>query len=141
MANEENMQDVISAEDLNLVLEAEANRNKLTAGTKTLFKALIQVIFGKKVSPDDVDLEEFNKLMNEVSVMLSPRERDFIRLRFGMDDGVIRSLESVGQLFGISIEEAQQIEAKFTRKLRHPNGSYIFKKFLTDENINIPSDN
>jgi len=57
----------------------------------------------------------------EVLCTLSPRERDVLRLRFGMDDGRQRTLEEVGQLFGVTRERIRQIEAKSLRKLRNPN--------------------
>ncbi len=48
----------------------------------------------------------------EVMATLSPRERDVLRLRFGLDDGRQRTLEEVGQLFGVTRERIRQIEAK-----------------------------
>ena len=50
--------------------------------------------------------------LQEVMKQLSPRERDVLRLRFGMDDGRQRTLEEVGQLFGVTRERIKQIEAK-----------------------------
>ena len=68
----------------------------------------------------------------EVLCTLSPRERDVLRLRFGMDDGRQRTLEEVGQLFGVTRERIRQIEAKALRKLRHPSRSRKLKDYLTD---------
>ena len=66
----------------------------------------------------------------EVLCTLSPRERDVLRLRFGMDDGRQRTLEEVGQLFGVTRERIRQIEAKALRKLRHPNRSKRLKEYV-----------
>ena len=66
----------------------------------------------------------------EVLSGLSPRERDVLRLRFGMDDGRQRTLEEVGQLFGVTRERIRQIEAKALRKLRHPNRSKKLKEYV-----------
>ena len=61
---------------------------------------------------------------------LSAREKDVLRLRFGMDDGKQRTLEEVGQLFGVTRERIRQIEAKALRKLRHPNRSKKLKEYV-----------
>jgi len=66
----------------------------------------------------------------EVLRSLSPRERDVLRLRFGMDDGRQRTLEEVGQLFGVTRERIRQIEAKALRKLRHPNRSKKLREYV-----------
>ena len=66
----------------------------------------------------------------EVLSTLSPRERDVLRLRLGMDDGRQRTLEEVGQLFGVTRERIRQIEAKALRKLRHPNRSKRLKEYV-----------
>ena len=66
----------------------------------------------------------------EVLGTLSPRERDVLRLRFGMDDGRQRTLEEVGQLFGVTRERIRQIEAKALRKLRHPNRSKRLREYV-----------
>ncbi len=68
--------------------------------------------------------------LTEVLRSLSPRERDVLRLRFGMDDGRQRTLEEVGQLFGVTRERIRQIEAKALRKLRHPNRSRKLKEYV-----------
>jgi len=68
--------------------------------------------------------------LTEVLRSLSHRERDVLRLRFGMDDGRQRTLEEVGQLFGVTRERIRQIEAKALRKLRHPNRSKKLKEYV-----------
>lgn len=69
----------------------------------------------------------------EVMEGLSPRERDVLRLRFGLDDGRQRTLEEVGQLFGVTRERIRQIEAKALRKLRHPNRSRRLREYMDGE--------
>ena len=66
----------------------------------------------------------------EVLCTLSARERDVLRLRFGMDDGRQRTLEEVGQLFGVTRERIRQIEAKALRKLRHPNRKRRLEEYV-----------
>lgn len=62
--------------------------------------------------------------------LLSEREEKVIRLRFGLDDGKIRTLEEVGKVFDVTRERIRQIEAKALRKLRHPKRSERLKDFL-----------
>ena len=66
----------------------------------------------------------------EILSTLSPRERDVLRFRFGMDDERQRTLEEVGQLFGVTRERIRQIEAKALRKLRHPNRSKRLREYV-----------
>lgn len=62
--------------------------------------------------------------------LLSEREEKVIRLRFGLDDGKVRTLEEVGKVFDVTRERIRQIEAKALRKLRHPKRSDKLKDFL-----------
>jgi len=61
---------------------------------------------------------------------LSEREREVLRLRFGLEDGHAHTLEDVGRRFGVTRERIRQIEAKALRKLRHPSRSRRLKDFL-----------
>ena len=61
---------------------------------------------------------------------LSERERQVLRLRFGLDDGRARTLEEVGKEFNVTRERIRQIEAKALRKLRHPSRSRKLKDYL-----------
>lgn len=68
--------------------------------------------------------------LDEVLKTLTDREQKVLRLRFGLDDGRARTLEEVGQKFGVTRERIRQIEAKTLRKLRHPSRSKKLKDYL-----------
>lgn len=68
--------------------------------------------------------------LEDVLDTLTDREEHVLRLRFGLDDGNIRTLEQVGQVFGVTRERIRQIEAKALRRLRHPSRSKQLKDFL-----------
>ena len=68
--------------------------------------------------------------LDEVLTTLTDREQKVLRLRFGLDDGRARTLEEVGQRFGVTRERIRQIEAKTLRKLRHPSRSKKLKDYL-----------
>jgi RNA polymerase primary sigma factor len=68
--------------------------------------------------------------MNEILSGLSDRERRVLEMRFGLKDGTARTLEEVGQEFGVTRERIRQIEAKALRKLRHPIRSRKLRDYL-----------
>ena len=68
--------------------------------------------------------------VEDVLDSLSLRERRVLQLRFGLDDGRSRTLEEVGNEFGVTRERIRQIEAKALRKLRHPSRSKKLKDYL-----------
>ena len=68
--------------------------------------------------------------ISEVLETLSPRERQVIEYRFGINDSRPRTLEEVGQTFGVTRERIRQIEAKALRKLRHPTRSLTLRDYL-----------
>lgn len=70
------------------------------------------------------------EVMEEAMASLTERERNVIKLRFGLDDGKTRTLEEVGKEFNVTRERIRQIEAKALRKLRHPSRSRKLKDFL-----------
>ncbi len=68
--------------------------------------------------------------LEDVLSTLTPREKEVLQLRFGLGDGRSRTLEEVGQVFGVTRERIRQIEAKALRKLRHPSRSKKLKDYL-----------
>lgn len=74
--------------------------------------------------------ELLKEQLEDVLDTLTPREEKVLRLRFGLDDGRARTLEEVGQYFGVTRERIRQIEAKALRKLRHPMRSRRLKDYL-----------
>ena len=68
--------------------------------------------------------------LGEVLDTLTSREKEVLRLRFGLKDGKARTLEEVGKSFNVTRERIRQIEAKALRKLRHPARSKKLKDFL-----------
>ena len=70
--------------------------------------------------------------LDEVLDTLTDREENVLRLRFGLDDGKMRTLEDVGKVFNVTRERIRRIEAKALRKLRHPSRSKQLKDFIED---------
>jgi len=87
----------------------------------------------RNMSPEEYATNEMLKdEISEVLLTLTEREEKVIRLRFGLEDGKSRTLEEVGQMFGVTRERIRQIEAKALRKLRHPSRSRKLKDYMSD---------
>jgi RNA polymerase primary sigma factor len=74
-----------------------------------------------------------NEAVAQALSELSDRERRVVRLRFGLDDGEMHTLEEVGREFGVTRERIRQIESKTLAKLRHPMHSGHLRDYLEDE--------
>jgi RNA polymerase primary sigma factor len=74
-----------------------------------------------------------SEAVGEALEELSERERQVVRLRFGLEDGQVRTLEEVGREFGVTRERIRQIEAKTLAKLRHPIRSQKLRDYLDEE--------
>ena len=74
-----------------------------------------------------------NEAVKQALSELSDREQLVVRLRFGLDDGHIRTLEEVGKEFGVTRERIRQIESKVLAKLRHPIRSQRLRDYLDEE--------
>lgn len=83
--------------------------------------------------PAPVDVASTQMLHDQLADMLgslSDREQRVLRMRFGMDDGRVRTLEEVGREFDVTRERIRQIEAMALRKLRHPSRSDQLRDYL-----------
>jgi RNA polymerase primary sigma factor len=74
-----------------------------------------------------------NDAVNQALSELTEREQKVVRLRFGLDDGHMRTLEEVGKEFGVTRERIRQIESKTLAKLRHPMRSSRLRDYLDTE--------
>lgn len=79
---------------------------------------------------DEVAKIDCKKTVTRILDTLPPREEAVIRLRFGIDDNIDRTLEQVGEKFYLTRERIRQIEVKALRKLRHPSRSKYLKDFF-----------
>jgi RNA polymerase primary sigma factor len=85
------------------------------------------------VVPDDAAARiMLDDAVREALGHLAPREQDVVRLRFGLEDGKIRTLEEVGKAFGVTRERIRQIEAKTLAKLRRPESAQLLRDYLDE---------
>ena len=79
----------------------------------------------EKVSGKCLLKEDLENVLNT----LNPRERDVLRLRYGLDDGRVKTLEEIGTVFSVTRERIRQIEAKALRKLKQPSRNSILQEY------------
>ena len=85
------------------------------------------------VVPDDAATRALlDEAVREALGHLTDREQDVVRLRFGLDDGKIRTLEEVGREFGVTRERVRQIESKTLAKLRRPDAAHLLRDYLEE---------
>jgi RNA polymerase primary sigma factor len=82
------------------------------------------------VPADAVGYSMLQRELERILESLHPREAGVIRSRFGLGDGVQKTLDQIGEEFGVTRERIRQIEAKTMSKLRHPSRSQMLRDFL-----------
>ncbi|MDA8184106.1 MAG: RNA polymerase sigma factor RpoD [Acidimicrobiales bacterium] len=88
---------------------------------------------GAEVPDDAATRAMLHEAVREALATLPPREHEVMAMRFGLEDGRIRTLEEVGRAFGVTRERIRQIESKTLAKLRHPNAAQPLKDFLEEQ--------
>ena len=87
---------------------------------------------GAEVPDDAATRSMLHEAVRDALGTLPKREREVMELRFGLEDGRVRTLEEVGKAFGVTRERIRQIEAKTLAKLRHPNAAQPLRDFLDE---------
>ncbi|GAC80270.1 RNA polymerase, sigma 70 subunit, RpoD [Gordonia malaquae] len=82
------------------------------------------------VAVDAVSFTLLQDQLQDVLDTLSEREAGVVRLRFGLTDGQPRTLDEIGQVYGVTRERIRQIESKTMSKLRHPSRSQVLRDYL-----------
>lgn len=120
------VQEIIQADREPISMEMPLNRDEETY--------LGDLIEDNESSRPDANTEEqlMRQDLNRMLSQLTPRERDIMHLRYGLEDGRQRTLEEVGRLFNITRERVRQIEHKAFRKLRQPAWSSKLSGYLEE---------
>ena len=79
----------------------------------------LNVFYGDDVC-EEIEQRALRETLERLMGELKDREREILKARYGFEDGVEKTLEEVGQMFGVTRERIRQIESKALRKLSHP---------------------
>lgn len=93
------------------------------------YERLIGAVFGEKELPGlgGLSFSNIKRVTDSVLSTLSARESGVISMRFGLQDGIYRTLDEIGEQYDLTIERIRQIESKTMSKLRHPDRSQILR--------------
>lgn len=125
----------ISLEKLRLVSRAsKACKSMEKSMGKDMNWNLGDIIHDASMEPPECKIAKqlIKEDLNTVLMTLKPREKDVVKLRFGLDDGKRRTLEEIGKLFHVTRERIRQIECKAMKKLKHPERSEVLRGLLSD---------
>ena len=85
----------------------------------------------KIISPDNMTMNNMlREKLKEIIYCLPHREQRVLKMRFGLEDGYVHTLEEVGYLFQVTRERIRQIESKALKKLQNPNRKKEFEDFM-----------
>jgi RNA polymerase primary sigma factor len=82
------------------------------------------------VAVDAVSFTLLQEQLNAMLATLAEREAGVVRLRFGLTDGRPRTLDEIGQVYGVTRERIRQIEATVLTKLRHPSRARLLRDYI-----------
>jgi len=130
--------DLWTTEQLNMRLEKNVWEDKYTTDTvKAILGGNIAQLEGAVYESAEKPEDQLNKkdlraMLLQGLESLTPREKQVVLLRFGLDESREHTLEEVAQVMDITRERVRQIEAKAFRKLRDPSRTYLFKDHAED---------
>jgi len=99
--------------------------------------ALAELVVDEESFEEQVELGMLNKAIDEWLERFPEREREIVRLRTGLIDGEAKTLEEIGQMYGVTRERIRQIEAKFYRRLDSYQSKYAFTSATLETNHRI----
>mmetsp|Transcript_36989 Transcript_36989/g.47567 ORF Transcript_36989/g.47567 Transcript_36989/m.47567 type:complete len:347 (-) Transcript_36989:610-1650(-) len=122
----------LKCQDATVSMERPKNIQRKTSSSSAKAEVTLnEIVTDSRPNPEESSSKSM--LKNDISKLietLSPREQEVIRMRFGIDDGQIRTLEEIGQVFSVTRERVRQIEARALHKLRQPYRNHRLKEHL-----------